>query len=133
MFLKAVLEEIRIKTYGPMNYFPLKGRIEEAIDKHGFNNGVVWVHAKGATPAIIIARGKDLEVIDRWLRKNIPVYGWRHGNAYAHLRSTVLSTLKTIVFKNRKLVIPREYNIFLLETRPVYNHERTVYLWITGD
>ncbi|WFO76364.1 YjbQ family protein [Desulfurococcaceae archaeon MEX13E-LK6-19] len=116
-----------------MSYFPLRDKIEEAIEKHGLSNGVVWIHAKGATPAIIIARDNDLDLIDKWLRENIPVYGWRHGNAYAHLRSTVLSTVKPIVFKNRKLMIPKEYNVFFLETRPVYNHKRTIHLWITGD
>ena len=130
--MKACLRRLELLTYGPMNYFPLRTRIESEISKCGLSQGLVTIHARGETPAIVIIYSRDLEEFDEALKKMIPVVGWRHGNAYAHLRSTVVSTTKTVPFKENKLMLPSGYEVYFLETRPVYNHRRIVHLYIRG-
>ncbi len=115
-----------------MNYFPLRDRIEAEIKKCDINRGLVTIHARGATPAIVIISRRELEYFDELLKTLVPVTGWRHGNAYAHLRSTIVSTTKTLPFTDNKLMLPTDYEVYFLETRPVYNHRRIVHLYIRG-
>ncbi len=126
------MARIVIRTHGPMSYFPLKPIVEEYIVKTGLREGVVTVSVEGATPGLIIASSRELARVDEALKKFIPVTGWRHGNAYAHLRSIVMSTTQTIPFVNGKLLLPEDYQLYLVETRPVYNHDRVVLVYIRG-
>ncbi len=115
-----------------MSYFPLRDRIESIIARCGISRGLVTIHARGATPAIIVVDRRELEYFDELLKKLVPVTGWRHGNAYAHLRSTITSTTTTVPFINSRLVLPLEYEVYFLETRPVHNHRRIVHIYIRG-
>ncbi len=126
------MTSIELRTYGPMNYYALRPIIEDKIASTGLAKGLVTIHAKGATPSIVVIDRDLLEDFDRVLRNIIPVIGWRHGNAYAHLRSTVMGTAYTLPFKDAKLLLPRNYEVYFVETRPVYNHRRIVHLYIRG-
>ncbi len=126
------MKKIELRTHGPMSYFPLRSRIEYEIRESGITEGLVTIHARGATPAIVIVSQGDLEHFDELLKKLVPVAGWRHGNAYAHLRSTIISTTKTLVFIDDKILLPPDYEVYFLETRPVYNHRRIVHIYIRG-
>jgi len=127
------MAELEIRTYGPMSYFPLRRMIEEKIAEVGVSKGLVTIHARGATPAIIVVKRSGLDLIDEALKRMVPVVGWAHGNAYAHLRSTIASTVKTLVFENERLALPDDYEVYFLETRPVYNHKRKIHLYIRGS
>ncbi len=124
--------ELEIRTHGPMSYFPLRRMIEERLAETGIARGLVTIHAGGATPAIIVIGKDELRFIDEALKNMIPVVGWVHGNAYAHLRSTIASTVKTLVFGDGRLILPDDYEVYFLETRPVYNHRRKIHLYIRG-
>ncbi len=126
------MAKIVIKTHGPMSYFPLRSIVEGYIAKTNLGEGVVTVSVEGATPGLIIASSRELARIDEALKKLIPVVGWRHGNAYAHLRSIVMSTTQTMPFVNGKLLLPEDYQLYLVETRPVHNHDRTILVYIRG-
>ncbi len=122
------MSSIELKTFGPMNYYPLRSIIEDKVLSTSIPSGLVTIHAKGATPRIIVIEQDFLEDFDRVLRSMIPVNEWRHGNSYAHLRSTVMGSSYTIPFKDYRLLLPIGYEVYFVETRPVYNHRRTVYL-----
>ena len=130
--MKAYLVELEIVTHGPMSYFPLRELIEDRIKEIGLLRGLVTIHARGATPAIVVVSREELEYFDEALKEMIPIVGWSHGNAYAHLRSTITSTVKTLVFENGRLMLPDDYEVYFLETRPVYNHRRRIHLYIRG-
>ncbi len=130
--MRACLRRIELRTYGPMSYFPLRDRIEAEIRGCGISKGFVTIHARGATPAIVVVSHRDLEYFDDLLKRLVPVTGWRHGNAYAHLRSTITSTVKTLCFTEGELLLPRDYEVYFLETRPVHNHRRLVHLYVRG-
>ncbi len=130
--MKAYIIKFMITTHGPMSYFPLRRIIEEYIKETGLEKGLVTISVKGATPGIIIVDKSEIQSIDHALKELIPVIGWEHGNAYAHLRSTIMSTTQTIPFINKRLVLPQSHQVYLVETRPVYNHQRTIILYIRG-
>ncbi len=130
--MRAVAAALRIRTHGPMSYFPLRRLIEEKIRDAGVKEGLVTIHAKGATPGILVVDRDDLDAVDRVIKSLVPVAGWRHGNAYAHLRSTILSTTHTLVVKDARLYLPPRHEVYFVETRPVYNHERIIHLVIRG-
>lgn len=130
--MKAYIIKFTITTHGPMSYFPLRRIIEEYIEETGLEKGLVTISVKGATPGIIIADRSKLQSIDYAIKELVPVIGWEHGNAYAHLRSTIMSTTQTIPFNNKRLVLPQSHQVYLVETRPVHNHRRTIVLYIRG-
>ncbi|ADI31816.1 hypothetical protein Shell_0695 [Staphylothermus hellenicus DSM 12710] len=130
--MKVKLVNLVIRTFGPMKYFPLRRIIEEEIEDTDTNRGVATIHAKGATPGIIVISKDDLDYFDQIIKNIIPITGWKHGNAYAHLRSTIMSTTQTIYYENKKLYMPDNYEVYFVETRPVHNHRRTIHLIIHG-
>ncbi len=123
---------LKIKTYGPMNTFPLRRVIEEIIVKYGINTGILTLHAKGATALLTIVQKNFINQYISALTKLVPVTGWRHGNAYAHLRSTIGGSALTIPIENNRIALENSYEIYFIETRPVYNHTRTIYYMIRG-
>lgn len=129
--MRGFLGRITIRTSGPMNAYQIRDAIEELIAQVGLEKGVAWIHAKGATPIIAVARIDALENLLKWLTRSIPVYGWRHGNAYAHLRSTITSSEQVLAITKGRLDLPENYSIYFIETRPVYNHKREIYIWLT--
>ncbi len=131
--MKVLSSSLRIRTYGPTVFFPIRGLIEEVVRESRVKEGIAWLSVKGATPALVVATEEVANELGKCLKYLIPVSGWRHGNAYAHLRSTVLSTSKVIPIINNELAIPKEYEIYLLETRSVYNHIREVVIQIHGE
>ncbi len=126
------MAKIVVKTHGPMAYFPLRHLVEDYIAKTRLSKGLTTVSVEGATPGLIIASRRELDRIDEALKRLVPVTGWKHGNAYAHLRSIVMSTTQTIPFIDKKLLLPEDYQLYLVETRPVHNHDRTVLIYIRG-
>jgi len=126
------MTSIELRTYGPMNYYPLRNIIEDKVSSTKIVEGLVTIHAKGATPGRVVIDRELVDDFDKVLRNMIPVIGWRHGNAYAHLRSTTMGTTYTLPFRNSKLLLPISYEIYFVETRPVYNHRRIVHLYIRG-
>jgi len=126
------MTNIVLKTLGPMKYYALRNVIEDKILTTNIAKGLITIHAKGATPGIIIINKELVDNFDKILRKIVPVIVWKHGNAYAHLRSTIMGTTYTLPFKDSKLLLPMNYEIYFVETRPVYNHKRIIHLYIRG-
>lgn len=131
--MKVYLSSIEILTHGPMSYYDLTDIIEEEVARSNIEKGIIRVHAKGSTPGVFIARRNSLKQIDGFIKNLIPVTGWKHGNAYAHLRSLVFGTGLSIPVSNRRILLPREYRVYFVETRPVHSHRRTIYVVVTGE
>lgn len=131
--MKVYLSKLRIRTYGPTVFFPIKELIENVVKESSVKVGLAWISVKGATPALVITNEDVANELGRCLKYLIPLSGWRHGNAYAHLRSTVLSTSKVVPVINGRLDLPEDYEIYLLENRSVYNHIREVEVQIHGE
>ena len=123
--MKVFSRVVRLRTYGPMRFFDITPAAAE-IAQRCSGEGVLRVFSKGSTSALVLAPPGILDELSAVLSKLIPVEGWRHGNAYAHLRSVVLSTVRYIPVERGRLLIPDGYRLYFLETRPVLNHWREV-------
>ena len=132
MVLKVYMTSFEIRTYGPMKYFRLRKIIEEELRLTGLTKGLVTIHVKGATPGLLVFDEEYVQVFDSLLKKLVPVTGYRHGNAYEHLRSCIMSTTHTLFFDSKGLRLPPSYEVFLVETRPVHNHKRVLHVIIRG-
>ncbi len=131
--MKVYSKLVEVKTWGPMKLHPVKTILEEAVRESGIGKGILWASVKGATPALLVLERSLEEALLNAVKKLIPFTGWRHGNAYAHLVSTTLSTCLAIPVENGKLLLDDVYEIYLLETRPVYNHRRSIAISIHGE
>jgi len=128
--LRVYSKIIEVKTYGPMVLHNITNLVRKVVDLSNVEMGLAWLSVEGATPALIILRNGEEKTFLDSLTKLIPFTGWRHGNAYAHLISTILSTNIAIPIINKALLINSDENIYLLETRSVYNHTRRVLVQI---
>jgi len=129
--LKAYSVEIEFRTHGPMKYYDLTNTLYGVVAEAKIDYGVIEVHAVGATPALVLAREEILGDLDQFIKEYIPITGWKHGNAYAHLRSALLGTHQTIPVVEGAPVLDG-LRLYFLETRPVHNHRRKVLFYVSG-
>ncbi|MEL9940554.1 MAG: YjbQ family protein [Ignisphaera sp.] len=123
---------IEVKTYGPMVLHNITDIVTDCIKESGVKNGLIWISVEGATPAIVVLEVGKEEAFLNFITRLIPFEGWRHGNAYAHLISTILSTNAVIPVENGAIMLRNDERIYLLETRSVYNHVRRIAVEIHG-
>ncbi len=128
--MRVIRETFEFRTNGPMKYYDLTGLLRSVIVEHSVSEGLIHVHAVGATPGLVLLPGEHVDDFNDLLVRIIPVTGWRHGNAYAHLRSTLMGTHLVIGVYESQLWIPRGYHVYYVETRPVHNHRRRIHLFI---
>ncbi len=48
--MRATRFSYEIRTHGPMKYYGIRELVEEAVRENGCMNGLVHIHAVGATP-----------------------------------------------------------------------------------
>lgn len=131
--MKVFLKSIDITTFGPMELYPLRKIVRDIVIESGVEFGSILISVEGATPALAILRKGFERKFINLLETLIPFTIWRHGNAYAHLISTAISTSIVIPIEKRDLLLDEDYEIFLLETRAVYNHRRKLLIYIHGN
>lgn len=130
--MKVYSKIVNVKTYGPMVLHPLSDMVNEVVIESSVKNGVMWISVEGATPALVVLK-KGLEKVFIEYVSNLVLFKqWRHGNAYAHLISTIFSTTVTIPIVDQAILLGRDEEIYLLETRSVYNHLRRIAIEIHG-
>lgn len=123
---------VEVKTYGPLVVHPITQVISGALAESGITSGIVWASVEGATPALfVLRRGLEQKFVN-YITRLIPITVWRHDNAYAHLMSTIISTNFCIPVVAGKLALHPDEEVYLLETRSVYNHSRRVFIEIHG-
>ncbi|MEM0088011.1 MAG: YjbQ family protein [Thermofilum sp.] len=122
----ARLSRIELVTYGPNKLFDITDRVSELAK--GVEEGVVLLQAVGSTGALILLpRRRDVvEAFERDLWDLVPTLGWKHpGNAYAHLRSTLIGTLLALPVAGGSIPL-EESGIFFLENQPALNRRRVI-------
>ena len=121
---------MRLITYGPGKLFDITDHVKEVASKA--DRGAIFLFSKGSTGALIrLPRSKDvIELFERELWKLVPIYGWAHpGNAYAHLRSTLMGTWM-IIPVNRGKPLLNGLGIYFLENQPVNARRREVFIYV---
>ena len=130
--MRVCSEVVEVRTFGPMKLFDITTLVNDVVRRCGVSEGLAWVCVKGATPALILCEESRCEEVVEAITRLIPFSGWRHGNAYAHLISTTLSTSIAVPVEGSRLVLAEGYSIKLLETRSVYNHRRQIVVQVHG-
>ena len=113
-------------TYGPNKLFDITDRVVELAN--GVTEGFVSLQAVGSTGAlVVIPRDKRIvESFENDLWDLVPTLGWQHpGNAYAHLRSTLIGTTLLLPVLDGTIPLGR-CGIFFLENQPALNRHRAV-------
>ncbi len=116
-----------------MELYPLRKIVRDIIAESSIGLGNILISVEGATPALVILRKGFEKKFINLLETLIPFTIWRHGNAYAHLISATISTSIVIPIENSDLLLDKDYEVFLLETRAVYNHRRRLFIYIHGN
>lgn len=130
--LKVCSSVVELRSYGPLKLFDVTDEVENVVKECRVGMGIARVDVVGATPALLLLEESRAEDVVRVLTKLVPLSGWRHGNAYAHLISTAVTTSLALAIEGGELVLPQGCRIFLLETRPVYNHRRLLNIEVVG-
>jgi len=120
------VERIRFTTYGPNKLFDLTDRVLSLA--HSVEEGAVFLQAVGSTGALLVLpRSKEvLRAFEQDLWDLVPTLGWRHpGNAYAHLRSTLMGTTLALPVLRGQVPLSGS-GIFFLENQPAMNRPRVV-------
>ena len=116
-----------------MELFPIRKVVESAVAESRIRFGNLLISVEGATPALAILEKGFERAFIKVLETLVPFTIWRHGNAYAHLISSMISTSIAIPIEGGGLLLDKDYDIFLLETRAVYNHKRKIGICIHGE
>lgn len=120
--MRSYFKEVDVRTGGKIEFRNITREVVKAVEESGVRSGIVTVFTPHTTTGIFVNEDegglkRDLELI---LGRLIPERGgYQHDevdyNAYAHLRSTILSPSVTIPIENGRLMIGTWQSIFLAE------------------
>jgi len=122
----AAVARIELVTHGPNKLFDITDRVEELA--RGVGEGAVVLQAVGSTGALVVLprRREVVEAFESDLWDLVPTLGWRHpGNAYAHLRSTLIGTVLVLPVLGGRLPLGGS-GVFFLENQPAVRRRRSI-------
>jgi secondary thiamine-phosphate synthase enzyme len=123
-------------TQSEIEFIDLTEKVHEAVSQSGVKNGLVHVFAPHATGILILTENEYglLSDIKAFLEEIIPKHGkYNHpSNAYAHLRSVLLSPDKTIPVVNGHVEFGTWQSLVFVET-DVHPRRRTVIIQVMGE
>jgi len=120
------VDRIRFTTYGPNKLFDITDQVLSLAG--GVEEGAVFLQAVGSTGALLVLprREEVLRAFEQDLWDLVPTLGWRHpGNAYAHLRSTLMGTTLALPIVRGEVPLSGS-GVFFLENQPAMNRPRVV-------
>ncbi len=121
-----------IVTYGPNALFDITWMVEDAVKKAQVRTGAAFVWSTGSTGAIVRLPPHVVEDFKKVLWDLLPVLGWLHpGNAYAHLRSTLIKTCYAIPVLEGKPLL-NNTRVYFLENQSTYGRRRTIYVAVSA-
>jgi len=132
--VKVSVYDFIIRTYGPNGLFEIGSIINAFLKKIGARDGLVVIECMGSTGALLVADPRAIRNIkEKELWNLVPViFDWSHeGNAYAHLRSTVLGTHLSLPVREGSLAIGSN-GIFFVENQCYLSRERHIYVTYIG-
>jgi len=123
--------EINVKTSYRQQMIDITGDLDRVVKNSGVEDGVVVIFNPHTTGAVTINEGADPAVredILEILSKQYPVSSkYRHmeGNSDAHIKAAIIGSDRTVILKDRKLVLGTWQKVFFCEfdgprTRKIY-------------
>ncbi len=133
--MRIEIGDFIIKTYGPNALFDITKEISSFLNRAKAIRGLLLISVMGSTGSLVLIPPEQVDPIkNNELWALVPVNAeWKHeGNAYAHLRSTVLGTSITVPIRNGKPVLGR-HRIYFIENQCYMARERHFYLVYIGE
>lgn len=117
--MKVFSDSFTFSTKGEFDFVDLTGKVEKIVQKSGIWEGIALVFAGHATGVIVITEYEShlRQDIREFLQSITPVNKQYHhtANAFAHLRSMVLTPSKVVPIRNGKLLLGTWQSIFWVE------------------
>ncbi len=113
--------EINVKTSYRQQMIDITGDLDRVVKSSGVEDGIVVIFNPHTTGAVTINEGADPAVredILEILSKQYPVspkYRHSEGNSDAHVKAAIIGSDRTVILKNRKLVLGTWQKIFFCE------------------
>lgn len=112
---------IEIKSRSRSEMINITAEIQDVVKSSGIRNGVCYISVMHTTAGITVNEGADPAVkldITRFLDKLVPAdYYFTHaeGNSDAHIKSSLVGTVQTLIIDSGKLVLGTWQAIYLCE------------------
>lgn len=136
MVMTVFREQITFSTKGEIELIDLTGKVNDIVRKSKIKDGLIHVFAPHATGILILTEHEPSldKDVKEFLEQIIPKHGKYHhpSNAYAHLRSMLLSPDKTIPVVDGRPVFGTWQSLVFVET-DVYPRQRTIIMQVIGD
>jgi secondary thiamine-phosphate synthase enzyme len=127
------MKTLSIKTHAQTEMIDITGRVQEAIETAGFQNGLCILYVPHTTAGITINESADPSVRDDILMVLNQMVPWKanykhmEGNSPAHVKSSLVGASQLVVVENGRMVLGTWQGIFFCE----FDGPRTRKLLIT--
>lgn len=126
------MKSLTIRTTAREQLIDITGQVQELLDAHGWEDGVLLLFCPHTTGAITVNEGADPDVardIVVNMSKLVPLKGdYRHaeGNSDAHIKSSMFGCDQMVMVENGKLQLGTWQVIYFCE----FDGPRTRKLWV---
>jgi len=134
--LKMYSSSITFDTQGEFDFVNLSAKVDRIVRESGIDHGIALIYAGHATGVIVITEYESrlLKDIQEFLNRNIPSKADYHhsGNAFAHLRSMILTPSKVIPVQEGRLALGTWQSVFWVEAER-RSRRRKVDVYVIGS
>ena len=126
------MKVIHIETHKEKELVKIRSRLESAVKRYGWQNGILTVYIPHTTASIIINESHDPNVATDFLYKTqslIPrkdQYLHSEGNSDSHILASLTSTSQTFIVENGQIQLGSWQGIFFAE----FDGPRQRKLWL---
>lgn len=127
-----MVERLQVKTASRNELIDITKNVESIVKKTNTESGVVHIYCPHTTAAITINENCDPSVqrdISESLTKFVPPgahYAHSEGNADAHIKASLIGSLKTLFIEKGKILVGTWQGIFFCE----FDGPRTREVWV---
>ena len=134
--MNVVTETLAFSTKGEIEFVDLSSKVQEVVTRSRVRNGLALVFAPHATGVIILTELESglVEDIKSLLEQIAPSDRQYHhpSNAYAHLRSVLLPSEKTLPIVDGRVAFGTWQSLAFVET-DVHPRQRKIIVQILGE
>lgn len=128
------VSDFEVAAFGPANLFDITDKVKGAVSRIAVSQGFVLLLSVGSTGALVTLSEDAQEDFVEWVRRNLPfeLFHRHPGNAFAHLRSTLIGCQLLLPIKDGELILGKE-RIVLLENTAGRKRRRISVRVVGGD
>ena len=120
--MKIHTEELSVRTSSRAQMLDITGRVAEAVDRSGVEEGTLIVHIPHTTAGVTINENADPDVACDMLAALEAVVPWRQdfyrhneGNSAAHVKSSLVGCSQTLLVAGGRMVLGTWQGVYFCE------------------